>query len=143
MRSVSFLAFAVILLSMASCRSSRSVEVTGSDSVRVEVVREVRVVSAVSDSLMEGVTLFVDTVEVTHRDGRRVRMTGVSLQHDMTRRHTATMTTTGRDTVSTASSRSIVASGNEDRGVIAHSRGWLWGMAGLMLLATIILVRRR
>lgn len=71
MRRVPFLTFAAILLSIVSCRSSRSVEVTGRDSMRIEAV------------------------------------------------------------------------GKETASVVAPSRGWLWGVAGLMLLAAVILVRSR
>lgn len=130
MRRVPFLTFAAILLSMVSCRSSRFVEVTGRDSMRIEAVREVRALAVMSDSLMEGLTLTVDTVEIADREGRHAR-------------RAAAMSVASCDTIVASASRAMEAVGKETASVVAPSRGWLWGVAGLMLLAAVILVRRR
>lgn len=142
MRGVSFLAFAAILLSVVSCRSSRSVEVTGRDSMRIEAVREVRALAVMSDSLMEGLTLTVDTVEIADREGRRVRMTGVAMRRDRHARRAAALSVASCDTIAASASRAMEAVGKETASVVAPSREWLWGVVGLMLLAAVILVRR-
>lgn len=139
------MAFAAVLLSTVSCRSSRSVEVTGCDSMRIESVREMRAVAVVSDTILARMTLSADTVEVTDRKGRRVLMTGVSLRRDLSRQRVSAVSVAGRDTISTTSSRSMVARGNEDKGVAAPSpRRWLWPLciAGLLVAVTTMLRRR-
>lgn len=143
MNGVSFLAFAAILLSMVSCRSSRSVEVTGRDSVSIEAVREARALAVMSDSLTEGLTLTADTVEIADRDGRRVRMTGVAMHRDRHVRRDAALSAASCDTIVASASRAMEAVGKETSSVVAPSRVWLLVVAGMVLLVGIILVHRR